>query len=423
MKRYIVQGFMTMFLFAAMLSMRVSAASGDEFRVDGTGGVTLVSDHAAAEGVSSLQFSLTVEPDSAADVSFEFYGGSAALVTGSYYNADEKKLNVYMAGTKALFQNNATTLPVGRVVVQGGDGKDVPATVSMGENSLQYVYGSELKNMEGMEEDSVAINSGDSGPVTTPTQAPPATQVPPATEAPQPTQEPPVTQPPASQAPPTQAPVVTQPPAVTQEPPVTQPPAATQEPQTTQAPATEQPQPTNAPGDSNGSQGGDNGSQGGNNGSQAGDNGSQGGDNGSQGGDNGSQGGNGGSQGGGSASKPKATTPPKKVVSASSGATVKPQGTTGSSEASESDSSEAESSSPEAGPEPEDIIEGDFGLEAEGSVEDSSEEAEEPRTEKDEKGLNWIFVIVIVAVVVLCAAAAAAFMVLKKKPGSSRDGK
>ncbi len=424
MKRYIVQGFMTMILFAVMLPMRVSAASGDEFQVDRSGGVTLVSDHAADEGVSSLQFSLTVEPDGAADVGFEFYD-SRAQITGSYYNAEENKLNVYMAGTKALFAPGSSALQIGRVVVRGSSGGDAPATVSIGENPLQYVYGSELKNMEGMEGDPVTINTGNSSTVT-------PTQVPPATEAPQPSQAPVVTAPPATQAPvvsappASQVPVVSAPPAtqapVVTAPPATQaPPVTTQEPQPTQPP--QQPQPTETPGDNNGSQGGDNGSQGGNNGSQGGDNGSQGGNDGSQGGNGGSQGGNDGSQGGsgnqgGSAGRPKATTPPKKVVSASSGAAVKPQGTTPSPQPAESDAPEQESSSEEAS-EPLDIIEGDFGLDAEGSGEASQEEnVQEP--EKEEKGLDWVFVVAVVAIVLLCATGAAGFFILKKKSDSSR---
>ena len=424
MKRYIVQGFMTMILFAVMLPMRVSAASGDEFQVDRSGGVTLVSDHAADEGVSSLQFSLTVEPDGAADVGFEFYD-SRAQITGSYYNAEENKLNVYMAGTKALFAPGSSALQIGRVVVRGSSGGDAPATVSIGENPLQYVYGSELKNMEGMEGDPVTINTGNSGTVT-------PTQVPPATEAPQPSQAPVVTAPPATQAPvvsappASQVPVVSAPPAtqapVVSAPPATQaPPVTTQEPQPTQPP--QQPQPTETPGDNNGSQGGDNGCEGGDNGSQGGNNGSQGGDNGSQGGNDGSQGGNDGSQGGsgnqgGSAGRPKATTPPKKVVSASSGAAVKPQGTTPSPQPAESDAPEQESSSEEAS-EPLDIIEGDFGLDAEGSGEASQEEnVQEP--EKEEKGLDWVFVVAIVAIVLLCATGAAGFFILKKKSDSSR---
>ena len=403
MKRYIVQGFMTMILFAVMLPMRVSAASGDEFQVDRSGGVTLVSDHAADEGVSSLQFSLTVEPDGAADVGFEFYD-SRAQITGSYYNAEENKLNVYMAGTKALFAPGSSALQIGRVVVRGSSGGDAPATVSIGENPLQYVYGSELKNMEGMEGDPVTINTGNSGTVT-------PTQVPPATEAPQPSQAPVVTAPPATQAPvvsappASQVPVVSAPPAtqapVVSAPPATQaPPVTTQEPQPTQPP--QQPQPTETPGDNNGSQGGDNGSQGGNDGSQGGNDGSQGGS---------------GNQGG-SAGRPKATTPPKKVVSASSGAAVKPQGTTPSPQPAESDAPEQESSSEEAS-EPLDIIEGDFGLDAEGSGEASQEEnVQEP--EKEEKGLDWVFVVAIVAIVLLCATGAAGFFILKKKSDSSR---
>lgn len=97
---------------------------------------------------------------------------------------------------------------------------------------------------------------------------------------------------------------------------------------------------------------------------------------------------------------------------------MKPQGTTPSPQPAESDAPEQESSSEEAS-EPLDIIEGDFGLDAEGSGEASQEEnVQEP--EKEEKGLDWVFVVAVVAIVLLCATGAAGFFILKKKSDSSR---
>ena len=52
--------FMVLFLLF-YLSVCVFAESGDGFSLDASGNVTLLSEHAAKEGVSSLQFSLVVD--------------------------------------------------------------------------------------------------------------------------------------------------------------------------------------------------------------------------------------------------------------------------------------------------------------------------------------------------------------------------
>ena len=68
MRKYMLAAFLAVFVFAFLPSMQAQAQSSDGFELDGTGTVTLRSQHAAKENVSSLQFSLTVESAEAVQV-------------------------------------------------------------------------------------------------------------------------------------------------------------------------------------------------------------------------------------------------------------------------------------------------------------------------------------------------------------------
>ena len=187
--------------------MQALAESGDSFQLDSTGLVTLDSFHAEKEGISSMSFSLTVEPEDAAKVEFVFEGSSAEILEYSYH-AEEKKLNIYMAGTAPLFAEGAESLAVGRVVVSNESGQSVRATVGVVPDSLKYVYGSSLKGMEGVGiPENVQIGGDD---VPAPTQTPVPTQTPPPADTPVPTQMPVPTPEPSGNTPvPTETPTDT----------------------------------------------------------------------------------------------------------------------------------------------------------------------------------------------------------------------
>lgn len=172
-------------LLALLLPLQVFAeGSGDGFRLDQSGTVTLDSSHAAKEGISSCCFTLTVEPESGQQVEFVFAGDLAEIMEYRY-NADEKKLNVYVAGTDALFPEGTESLAIGKVVVTDGSGKNGKATVSVDEGSLQYVYGSEARTMEDVDmPEAVKLGqTGGSGTITPPT--PTVTPAPAETPAPE----------------------------------------------------------------------------------------------------------------------------------------------------------------------------------------------------------------------------------------------
>lgn len=217
MKKEIFRLFMTTLVPVTLFSMQVHAESGDGFQLDEKGTVTIVSEHAAKEGVSSLQFSLSVNSADAARVEFAFEG-SKAKITDFRYDKDAQKLNVYLAGVDALFAENTDSLTVGRLVVLDGNGGDASATVSVVEDSLQYVYGTELKRMEGVELPGT-VQMGAAGQPTPPPEATPG----PPSETPEPPSEPletpPPTQEPQPEEPdPTQEPLPIWTPAPTQNP-------------------------------------------------------------------------------------------------------------------------------------------------------------------------------------------------------------
>lgn len=162
MKKNVMRINMTGLLLALLLPLQVYAeGSGDGFRLDQSGAVTLDSPHAAREGISSCCFSLTVEPENGNHVEFVF-AGELAEIMEYRYNADEKKLNVYMAGTASLFPEGTESLAIGKVVVTDGSGKSGKATVSVDEGSLQFVYGSESRTMEDVDMPE-AVTLGQSG--------------------------------------------------------------------------------------------------------------------------------------------------------------------------------------------------------------------------------------------------------------------
>lgn len=352
MKKEISRLFMTALVPVTLFSMQVHAASGDGFMLDEKGTVTIVSEHAAKEGVSSLQFSLSVNSADASRVEFQFEGCNAKIADFRY-DEGGKKLNVYLAGVDALFAENTDSLTVGRLVVLDGNGGNASAAVSVVEDSLQYVYGTELKRMESVELPGT-VQMGVPGQ----TAAPPATEVTP--EPPSPTQAPP--EEPLETPPPTQAPQPEEP-------------VPTQAPEPIWTPA-----PTQNPGsidDGNG-------------------------DNGDDGEEDGTPGSvavvarPGTGQGGrkpGSSTKPAKTTPPRvEVVSVSS---PKPKDT-----------------EPEQTEEP--PLESEE--EVTDSLVTSPEETPEPEQERAEEGINWLLVAVIAAIVLFGGVAVGSAVILMRKP-------
>ena len=142
-------------------AFRASAMGRDTFILDDGGGVALDAPHGAEEGIASLRFSLKVDAADAKEVSFRFAGLSAE-VQEYRYHADSHNLNIYIAGSEALFKDGQEPLDMGRVVVLDASQKEAEARISVVENSLVYVYGTEMKQADKVVlPDSVIINASE----------------------------------------------------------------------------------------------------------------------------------------------------------------------------------------------------------------------------------------------------------------------
>lgn len=197
-----------MLFLTALWPLQVRAESSDGFRLDEQGMVTVVSEHAAKEKISSLTFSLSVEAQGAEKVEFRFNQSSAKVVEFRY-DKEQKELRVYVSGTEALFGAQQDALSLGQISVLDGNGNAVAADVSVVEGSLKYVYGSEQRTMEEVDMPGTVRLAGTSQPTPTPVPTPTPQPTPGNTQTPPPqppspgnTQTPP-SQPPAPEVTPT----------------------------------------------------------------------------------------------------------------------------------------------------------------------------------------------------------------------------
>ncbi len=356
MRKYLTYLAAMMAVMILLAPMRAEAESADGFRVEESGTVAIVSGHAADDKVSSLQFTLKVDAVSGAKVEFQFYANAG--IQEYRYDQTTKNLNIYLSGTDALFAEGTDTLAVGKILVTDGNGDNASATVSVVEDSLKYVYGTELRTMEDLELPGSVQMGKAPAPVNTPA--------------------------------PTQAPQAT-------------------------------PAPTSSPGQNQGGnngQGGNSGSQG-NTGNQGGNSGSQG-NTGSQTITTGTQGGTGTSgEGTGSAGNAGAGGGSNSSHGSSNHTSqAGGNGTSGSSADSQSPTpvesdapDETEGSLPETDADTEESDE-DF---SDSSLTPSEEDAEEEAAE-EEGGIDWIFIAAIAAILLLVAVAVTAVIVLNRKP-------
>lgn len=131
------------------LSLTVSAAAGNKIELKAGGSeAQLILDfpQAAAEETASLQISLSVTTDSdGARIEFVPDSELAAKITESRYHSDTGILNIYLAGTEALF-SASKPLTVGKVTISGGS---CSAVVEVVEDSVRFVRGGEVVKAEG----------------------------------------------------------------------------------------------------------------------------------------------------------------------------------------------------------------------------------------------------------------------------------
>ena len=109
------------------------AGAADDVLIAEDGTVTLRSDHAAAEGISSVQLKLTAEAADGESLGFSFSEALEGRLTKAA--ATEDGLYLYIAGAQPLMSGGADQLVLGAVT--GAQ----PGSIALEEGSLAYVYG------------------------------------------------------------------------------------------------------------------------------------------------------------------------------------------------------------------------------------------------------------------------------------------
>lgn len=110
---------------------------------------------ASGEKISSLQISLKVRPEAAENITavFEFSQeiSGKAKVQEARYNAEKGTLNIYIAGTKPLFEAGEDTITLGRVTASCDGVPESGFSVGVVENSLKFPGGSGSEAIELLE--------------------------------------------------------------------------------------------------------------------------------------------------------------------------------------------------------------------------------------------------------------------------------
>ncbi|MCI9190865.1 MAG: hypothetical protein HFH84_14870 [Lachnospiraceae bacterium] len=188
MKRNISRTFFAMLLCAILLPIRANAAGRDGFQLDNKGVVTLLSQHAAKEKISTLQFSLSVNTAGVNTVEFQF-AENRARIAEYRYDKEKSQLNIYLAGVEPLFAEGTNELRIGKIVVLDPNRNEAGAEIGVVMGTLGYVYGTEMRLEEDVDLPEI-VSIGPSAQVTpAPTQEP-SEPAEPTDEPAQPTDEP-----------------------------------------------------------------------------------------------------------------------------------------------------------------------------------------------------------------------------------------
>lgn len=142
-------------LFAALLTfccivsltLTVSAAENNEIKLNANGSEAVLGlyfPQAAAEEIASMQVSVYVKVNSdGVDLEFIPDSGLASKIVESRYQSDTGVLNIYLAGTKALFPSSGS-ITVGKIKINSSSGSAASATVAVIKDSVKFVSGGEL---------------------------------------------------------------------------------------------------------------------------------------------------------------------------------------------------------------------------------------------------------------------------------------
>ena len=164
-KRKITAAILAFALLLAMMPVPASAAGAgqDDLVLEASGStltVKLTLPNAKDEKLSSLQLGLELDAGSFSEFQFDQAVTGKAKTYEAYYDADNRQINLYIAGTAPLFTSD--TLTIGSVSVYSGGNASAEASG----RDVMVVRGTALEDMELSA--SAAITFGTDQPVYTP---------------------------------------------------------------------------------------------------------------------------------------------------------------------------------------------------------------------------------------------------------------
>lgn len=166
MKKYIAR-IVVMLLIASVLPLQVSAAEKEsiELAVEAEQvGVSLTLPQSVSGNILSLQVGLKVDSNVQEETTATFqFSENVAKVADYRYNQEKGILNIYLSGTKTLFQNSTESLKLGNVQINTTNENGATVHVSVVENSVKMVKGTKtevIQNIDYPEKAEIILGNG-----------------------------------------------------------------------------------------------------------------------------------------------------------------------------------------------------------------------------------------------------------------------
>lgn len=166
MKKYIAR-IVVLLLIAAVLPLQVSAAEKEsiELAVEAEQvGVSLALPQSVSGNILSLQVGLKVDSNVQEETTATFqFSENVAKVADYRYNQEKGILNIYLSGTKTLFQNGTESLKLGNVQISTTNENGATVHVSVVEDSVKMVKGTKtevIQNIDYPEKAEIILGNG-----------------------------------------------------------------------------------------------------------------------------------------------------------------------------------------------------------------------------------------------------------------------
>lgn len=166
MKKYIAR-IVVLLLIAVVLPLQVSAAEKEsiELAVEAEQvGVSLALPQSVSGNILSLQVGLKVDSNVQEETTATFqFSENVAKVADYRYNQEKGILNIYLSGTKTLFQNGTESLKLGNVQINTTNENGATVHVSVVEDSVKMVKGTKtevIQNIDYPEKAEIILGNG-----------------------------------------------------------------------------------------------------------------------------------------------------------------------------------------------------------------------------------------------------------------------